>query len=257
MQEQELQALAERVATQLGERCRLLFITGAGLSAESGLPTYRGVGGLYTTGETEHGMPIEQALSGSVFRTRPEITWHHISQIERSVRGAQPSEAHLLIARLETQHEVVVLTQNVDGFHRAAGSSQVIDIHGDCHELMCTECPHRETRDSYEGLELPPRCPRCGAIVRPEVVLFDEMLPLAKLELLEHELERGFDAYFSVGTSSLFPYISRPIRHAAMRRRLTVETNPEQTELSSIVDVHFACGAGRALSAIFPRFAAR
>lgn len=251
MHELELRKEAERVAARLRGRKRLLFITGAGVSAESGLPTYRGVGGLYADGVTEHGMPIEEALSGPVFRRRPDITWKHIGQIEQSVRGARPNRAHAIIAALEHQHEVVVLTQNVDGFHRAAGSTHVIDIHGDCHELFCTHCAHRETRASYEGLELPPRCPACDAVIRPDVVLFEEMLPIDKLERLQRQLARGFDAYFSIGTSSLFPYITQPIVDAARRGRLTVEINPEETLISGLVEVRFSCGASQALAAIF------
>jgi NAD-dependent deacetylase len=251
MDEGELSKQAERVASRLSGQRRILFITGAGLSAESGLPTYRGVGGLYADADTEHGMPIEQALSGPVFRQRPEITWRHIAQIEAAVRGARPSAAHALIAALEARHEVVVLTQNVDGLHRRAGSTQIIDIHGDCSELSCTRCSYRETRESYEGLALPPRCPECSAVVRPDVVLFEEMLPVDKLDRLSRELARGFDAYFSVGTSSLFPYISQPMYDAARRARLSVEINPESTPVSDAVEFRFACGAGRALQAIF------
>src|ERR1043165_727876 len=140
MEERLLRAAAERVAERLAGRKLILFITGAGLSAESGLPTYRGIGGLYSTADTEHGVPIEVALSGPMFRQRPELTWHHIARIEEAVRGAKPSAAHALIARLECEHEVVVLTQNVDGLHGMAGSTQVIDIHGDCRQLMCTRC---------------------------------------------------------------------------------------------------------------------
>ncbi len=246
---------ADRLAARLRGRKRLLFITGAGLSAESGLPTYRGVGGLYAdpAAAAEHGMPIEQALSGPVFRRQPEITWQHIARLERLARGVKPSRSHAILAELERQHEVVVLTQNVDSLHRVAGSSQVIDIHGDCRELCCTRCPYRETRDSYEGLAIPPHCPRCGALVRPDVVLFEELLPIDKLDRLSRELERGFDAYFSIGTSSLFPYISEPIVDAARRGRLTVEINPGETDVSELVEVKLACKAGRALSSIFDR----
>jgi NAD-dependent deacetylase len=252
MDDAALAAAAARVRQQLsGQRRRVLFITGAGLSAESGLPTYRGVGGLYADSDTEHGMPIEVALSGTVFRERPEITWKHIAQIEHAVRGARPNRAHELIAALEREHDVLVLTQNVDGFHRAAGSTQVIDIHGDCHSLLCTRCDYREHREDYAGLELPPKCPKCGALVRPDVVLFEELLPAHKLHALRRELVQGFDAYFSIGTTSVFAYIAEPMLQAARHGRLTVEVNPEKTEVSSIVDVRFPCGAVRALEAVF------
>ncbi|MET0391287.1 MAG: NAD-dependent protein deacylase [Polyangiales bacterium] len=251
MTEPALRELVERVRARLDGKRRLLFITGAGVSAESGLPTYRGVSGLYTNAHTEQGVPIEVALSGPMFRRKPELTWHHIAQIEQAVRGAQPNLAHRTIARLEQSHEVVVLTQNVDSLHRAAGSTQVIDIHGDCRELMCTRCDHRETRASYEGLTVPPHCPTCGAIVRPDVVLFEEALPVDKLQRLERELRVGFDAYFSIGTSSLFAYIAEPMLRGARRGALTVEINPEQTPISELVEIKLPCGAGEALSAVF------
>jgi NAD-dependent deacetylase len=248
----ELRKNAGEVAARLGEgRRRILFITGAGLSAESGLPTYRGIGGLYENGGTEDDMPIEVALSGSVFRRAPTVTWKHLARLEQAVRGALPNRGHDIIAELDRYHDVVVLTQNVDGFHRTAGSRRVIDIHGDCHELLCTRCDHRERRENYAGLALPPECPSCGAVVRPDVVLFGEMLPSHKVDELLRELTRGFDAYFSVGTTSVFPYIAEPMHHAAQLGRLTVEINPGRTEVSGVVDVRFDCGAVRALTAIF------
>ena len=251
MEEHVLRSAAQRVVSRLVGRRRILFITGAGLSAESGLPTYRGIGGLYASEHTEHGVPIEVALSGPMFRRRPELTWHHIARLEEAVRGAQPNQAHALIARLEAQHDVVVLTQNVDGFHRAAGSTHVIDIHGDCHDLLCTRCDFRERRADYAGMTIPPTCPRCGAVVRPDVVLFEEALPALKLARLEVELDEGFDAVFSIGTSSLFPYISGPVIEAVRKRRLTVEINPDRTAVSDHVEVKLTCGAFRGLQAIF------
>lgn len=251
MDDAGIRTLAERAARRLDGCKRLLFVTGAGLSAESGLPTYRGEGGLYVGKPTEHGMPVEEAMSGRVFRRHPEIAWRHIARLEERVREVRPSPAHRLIAELERDYEVVVLTQNVDGLHAAAGSSQVIDIHGDFHEVRCTRCSHGERYETYAGLGIPPRCPMCLSIMRPNVVLFEEMLPEAKVERLMSELARGFDAYFSVGTSSLFPYISEPIVEAARRGRLTIEINPECTEVSESVELRFACSAGRALKAIF------
>lgn len=251
MDESELERSAAQVTARLPTRGRLLFITGAGLSAESGLPTYRGIGGLYADTNTEDGVPIEVALSGPMFRRRPELTWQHIARIEEAVRGAEPNPAHRLIAALERDHDVLVLTQNVDGLHRAAGSTQVIDIHGDCHELLCTRCDYRETRQSYAGMVLPPHCPSCKHVLRPDVVLFEEALPSDKLARLARELDRGFDAYFSVGTSSLFPYIAGPMVQAVRQQRLSVEINPDNTPISEVVDIKLRCGAGRALSLIF------
>ncbi len=243
--------LVERVAAELRGANRVLFITGAGVSADSGLPTYRGVGGIYGDAPTEDGMGIEEALGGAMLRDNPAVCWKYIRQIEAAGRGAEPSAGHRAIAALE-QHvgEVWVLTQNVDGLHRAAGSSRVIDIHGDIHDLVCTQCDYGvEVRD-YAALEPVPNCPDCGALLRPAVVLFGEMLPYAKLQTLQQELMRGFDVVFSVGTSAVFPYIAEPIILACREGKLTVEVDPGRTQVSDIVEVKFQTRASVALPAI-------
>jgi len=196
----------------------ILFITGAGISADSGLPTYRGIGGLYNNKLTEDGIPVETALSGETLKARPEITWKYLLQIEKNCRNARYNRAHEVIAEMERQFgRVWVLTQNIDGFHHAAGSRNVIDIHGDMHKLQCPRCGWHSVINDYSNIEFPPGCPECGAIVRPEVVLFGEMLPEDKLSALNRELMKGFDIYFSIGTSSVFPYISQPIIAANIR----------------------------------------
>ena len=111
------------VAKHLSEARSALFITGAGISAESGLPTYRGVGGLYEEAVTDEGIPIEVALSGPMFRRRPELTWRYLTRLEKATRRAAPSEAHRRLAELERRiPRAWLLTQNVDGLHHAAGS---------------------------------------------------------------------------------------------------------------------------------------
>lgn len=238
---------------------RLLFITGAGLSADSGLPTYRGVGGIYGEDSlTRHGHAIEQVLSGSMMRLRPEITWEYLLEIERSCRGVVPNRAHYVIAAMEDHFEAVwTLTQNVDGLHRRAGSRQVIDIHGDLHQLRCIRCDFREELEDFSHLDVPPFCPRCDEVVRPDVVLFGEDLPVEKLALLGREMARGFDLVFSVGTSSLFPYIASPVLRAKRSGVPTVEINPGLTEVSDVIDLRITSGAALALGTIWERYLAR
>lgn len=247
MNPQEVAEIAERLAS-----CRsVLFVTGAGISADSGLPTYRGIGGLYEQEHTDEGVPIEVALSGGMFQRRPELTWKYIHQIESSCRGAGPNRAHLAIAQLESRFERLwTLTQNVDGLHHTAGSSHVIDIHGDVHKLLCTACGHRWAVASYASIEIPPACPLCGGLVRPEVVLFGEMLPVAQVQRLQQELAKGFDAVFSIGTTSVFPYIAEPVIDARRRGALTVEINPGRSEVSGFVDYRLQVGAAAAMDAV-------
>ncbi|MBW2375239.1 MAG: NAD-dependent protein deacylase [Deltaproteobacteria bacterium] len=209
----EEQSISE-IVRRLRDSRSVLFVTGAGISADSGLPTYRGIGGLYEQEETDDGVPIEAALSGAMFERDPAITWKYIHQIESSCRNAGPNRAHEVIAELEGRFDRVwTLTQNVDGLHHAAGSKQVIDIHGDVHRLLCTRCGHRWRVTSYAGLDIPPSCPECASLVRPEVVLFGEMLPLDRTKLLQEQLARGFDAVFSIGTTSVLSEVSHIVDH--------------------------------------------
>lgn len=244
----------DAVAGHLSAARRILFITGAGISADSGLPTYRGIGGLYEGNLTEDGYRIEEALSGEMLRRRPEITWKYLAQIEANCRGAGPNAAHRAIARLEEEFaSVLVFTQNIDGLHQAAGSSHVIEIHGDVHRLLCTACDLEEQIESLEGREIPPRCPQCEAIMRPQVVLFGEALPQEALERFYDELEQGFDLVFSVGTTSVFPYIAQPVIWAARAGIPTVEINPGETTVSDFVAYKLPLGAAKAMESLLQR----
>lgn len=245
-------AIAE-VAQAVSAARRVVFFTGAGISAESGLPTYRGIGGLYNDITVDEGLPIEAVLSGEMFRQSPAITWKYIAEIERACRGAGANAAHRAIAALETVADICVITQNVDGFHTAAGSSNVVELHGKLGTLACTRCGDEIRVRNYAGLEIPPRCGKCHGILRPMVVLFGEMLPDAAMEQYDVELARGFDVFFSVGTTAGFPYIFDPIAAASRRGIVTVEINPDLTPLSSLVSHRFEAGAKATLEAIAQR----
>jgi NAD-dependent deacetylase len=237
-------------------RCRsILFVTGAGMSAESGIPTYRGVGGLYNAGETEEGLAIEELLSGEVFARRPEWTWKYLRQIEQTCRGATFNRGHAIIAEMERHFpQVWTLTQNVDGFHRAAGARNIITIHGNLHQIRCTKCPNRFAVADYSLLPELPRCDQCGGILRPAVVLFGEMIPEDELQELKSRLREGFDIVFSIGTTSVFPYIAFPVELALQREKPSVEINPDTTRLSELVTYRLAVGATAALEAIWANY---
>lgn len=233
---------------------RILFITGAGISADSGLPTYRGVGGLYHERLTEDGLTIEAALSGAMMQQRPDIAWRYIAEIEANCRGAQPNIAHVVIAALERERaSVSVLTQNVDGLHRDAGSRNLIEIHGTIHRLRCMECSQGRTVPDYAGLAIPPLCPKCAGVMRPEVILFGEKLDERDLMRLEAVLSEGLDLVVSIGTTSVFPYISGPVWWAARAGVPTVEINPGDTEVSHVVSHRLRMGAAAAMAGIWRR----
>ena len=173
-----------------------------------------------------------------------------MTQIEENCRNAGPNAAHRLIAQWERELPyVMVLTQNIDGLPRAAGSENVVEIHGDVHRLKCMDCGFREQVDSLAGRVMP-RCPKCASAMRPEVVLFGEMLPTAELNRLMVALNEGFDLVFSIGTTSVFPYIAQPVVEAIRAGIPTVEINPGRTQLSEYVSYQLPLGAAVALSAI-------
>lgn len=245
----------KQIAKLLKNSKNIFFITGAGISADSGLPTYRGLGGLYNEQGTEDGIPIETALAGQTLEKQPQVTWKYLSQIEKKFRQAKFNRAHEVIAQIERSFERVwVLTQNIDGFHQAAGSTNVIDIHGDMHKLQCTRCSWRGSVEDYSQIEIPPICPECKAIVRPQVVFFGELLPYEKLQALFGELHKGFDIYFSIGSTSVFPYIQQPILDAKYRGRPTVEINPASTSISDLVDIKLGMAAAEALDLIWNEY---
>ncbi len=232
---------------QLAERLRVsdsvLFVTGAGISADSGLPTYRGIGGLYEDRDTEEGVPIEVALSGPMLERDPALTWKYLWQIGRACHGAEPNDAHLVIAGLQERRAVRVMTQNVDGLHRRAGSRDLIEVHGNADELLCLGCGRESTAGELLGgyaapIELPPRCADCGGLLRPQVVLFEEMLPMPVLEAFQQLGETAFDLVVVVGTTAVFPYIQLPVVTALSQGLPVVEINPQRTELSGVVTLH-------------------
>ena len=171
-------------------------------------------------------------------------------EIESACRGAQPNAGHHYIAELQNDCEVCVLTQNVDGLHRAAGSENLIEIHGCLNELRCTSCRWRCRVDDYAQLGDLPQCPDCEAVIRPAVVLFEEMLPMQALAHLENELAKGFDLIFSIGTTAGFPYIFEPVQSAVALGIDTVEINPAPTVLSDSVRWQVSAAAADALSQI-------
>ena len=210
-------------------------ITGAGVSAESGVPTYRGRGGIY---EEDEG--AIEALTGSPLRADPDRTWRAVGQLARKAAGARPNAAHFAIVEIERKVErFALLTQNVDGLHQLAGSRNVIDIHGSITRTLCLRCgaPGELSPEALRAIEAAPRCAGCGGTLRPAAVLFGEYLPEEKVERLRREIhEDPPGLVLVVGTSGLFPYITEPVLVARRAGRLTVEVNPEPTVLSQVVD---------------------
>lgn len=239
-------------ASELARAKKVLAITGAGISADSGLPTYRGKGGLYDESITDDGVTIEEALSLSMLRRRPELSWKHLLHIATACEGCVPNAAHQALAQMERHFpHFNLLTQNVDGLHHAAGSQKLIEIHGDLRELFCETCGYEMPAPAPSAIDGPPICPCCAASLRPRIVLFGEALPRKALAALDAVLEQGVDFVMIIGTSAGFPYISGPVAQAARAGLPTLEINPARSEVSYLVRHRLPMRAAEALPALW------
>jgi NAD-dependent deacetylase len=247
-----LSSLPDEIAERLGSVRRLGVITGAGISAESGIPTYRGIGGVYD--DPAKGDELIESLSGHTLARDPGRTWRALAELAKHSSGAAPNAGHEAIAAMEQEvEEFVLLTQNVDDLHLAAGSRNVIRVHGSIRAARCLACETESTLDAkmLGELESTPTCASCGGMLRPGAVLFGEMLPDRVVDRMHAEFSlQPPDAILIVGTSALFPYIVSPVAAAARAGRLTVEVNPERTQLTPIVTRHLAGKAGLILPLI-------
>lgn len=178
-----------------------------------------------------------------------------MAQIGLAVQGRKHNAAHKVIADIEREFpRVWTLTQNVDGFHRSAGSKNLVEAHGNMHSLSCTQCVYRVMLDAFDALEIPPRCPNCTGLIRPDVVLFGELIEGPGITRLIAEVERGFDIVFCIGTTSVFPYIQAPVYQARAAGKQTVEINPCDTEVSGVVDHRLCLPASEALLRIWESY---
>ncbi|MCB9895223.1 MAG: NAD-dependent protein deacylase [Planctomycetes bacterium] len=248
--------LPEGLAVRLARVRSVGVITGAGISAESGIPTYRGKGGIYD--DPEEGDRTIEALSAPMIHEDPDRCWRAIGQIAKAAGGATPNAAHRALVDIENSVErFVLLTQNVDGLHRIAGTRNIIDIHGDTSHIYCMKCGARDRLMDRSNIDRAPRC-KCGGVMRPDVVLFGEMLPPEKVQRLYAEFfDNPPDAVISIGTSSMFAYIIEPVAAAVRAGRLTIEVNTEPTSITDIVDYHLQAPAGKVLPLLAGGLAAR
>jgi NAD-dependent deacetylase len=216
-------------------------LTGAGVSAESGVPTFRDA----QTGLWEKFKP-EDLATPSAFRRNPKLVWEWYAWRRKLVAGVQPNPAHIALAEMERLFpRFHLITQNVDGLHQRAGSRNVIELHGNITRTKCFD--EGTVVDEWpESDEVPPRCPRCGGMLRPDVVWFEEAMP--ERELAESlKASRSCDVFLCIGTSAVvFPAASLPIEALAAGATV-VEVNPEPTPFTQRAQFVLAGPAGRVL----------
>jgi NAD-dependent deacetylase len=208
---------------------RVLIITGAGVSAESGIPTFRGKDGYWRNLD-----PIKLATR-EAFERDPELVWQWYRERRRRISNAQPNAAHEAIANLaRCADEFLLVTQNVDDLHERAGlaKAEMVQIHGDIFVTRCSRCDFWQEQEQQEHNGMP-RCAKCDALMRPGVVWFGEPLPLGETQRVEKYLQRDpCGVVIVAGTTATFGYIIDWALRASRRGGELIEVNPEETSLS-------------------------
>ena len=220
--------MVEALRTRLSRAASVLVLTGSGISAESGLPTFRGTGGLWRTHR------VEELASPAGFARDPRLVWTWYNERRAAHLRAQPSPAHRALASLEGRiADWTLATQNVDSLHLRAGSRNVLELHGSLREARCTQC---DARRPFEAeLDLDALEHSCGGLWRPDIVWFGESLPAGVLERALEASHRA-ELVIVVGTSA----VVQPAATLAAKRvtsGFVVEINPEETALTPHVDI--------------------
>ncbi|MDH4222253.1 MAG: NAD-dependent deacylase [candidate division Zixibacteria bacterium] len=234
---------SEVLKTFLKKDKRVAVLTGAGISAESGVPTFRGEDGLWKK------FKPEELATFDAFISNPQLVWEWYEYRRKLISEVKPNPAHYSLAEMQGYFESFhLITQNVDGLHQKAGSKEVIELHGNIKRNKCISCDKRFEEIELTSKEMPPKC-RCGGLIRPDVVWFGEMLPAEAINKA-HELSSKCDIFFSIGTSAVvYPAASLPLI-AKKAGAYLVEVNLERTELSHLADEVFLGKAGEIMPEI-------
>lgn len=230
------------VRDRLEEAKSVFVITGAGVSAESGVPTFRTVGGIWNQID-----PMKVATP-EAFAGDPKMVWEFYEQRRVNLLECSPNPGHAALAELERQKEsMLILTQNVDDLHEQAGSQRIVHIHGSIWEVRCTREGKVAVNREAPFPQLPPHC-ECGALLRPNVVWFGETISPIQCALVDRFIEQESpDIALVIGTEASFGYIVSWAMECRRGGALVVEINPGETDFSSVADIALRGASGEIL----------
>ncbi|MEL6869040.1 MAG: NAD-dependent deacylase [Pseudomonadota bacterium] len=235
----------QTVVDTLKQARSVVVLTGAGVSAESGVPTFRDA----QTGLWAH-HKAEDIATPEAFASDPLFAWNWYRWRRSLVAQAEPNAGHYALAQMATLvPNLTLITQNVDGLHAAAGSESVIEFHGNLFDDRCDSCGVRSRATQHEPLDAPPTCNRCGVILRPGVVLFGELIPESLLRR-STQAAQHCDVFLSVGTSSLVYPAASLAKTALSAGASVVEINMEPTPLSGVADAAIYAPSASVLPAL-------
>ncbi len=235
----------EFIKDKLKNAKKIVFVTGAGISQESGIPTFRGKDGFWRKYD-----PMKLATIDA-FYDDPKLVWEWYEDRRKNILAASPNPGHKAIAELEKYSQIVVLTQNIDGLHQRAGSTNVLELHGSIIRIKCTVCDFNdEILSSFELL--PPKC-KCGNILRPDVVWFGEAL---SQDVWKNAIvhANSCDVMIIAGTSLVVSPANTLPMYAKQNNAFLIEVNPEKTIMSSDMDLSIQTTSAKALPELISIF---
>ena len=240
-------SVSEKLRSLLSKKTKVVVLTGAGISAESGVPTFRGEEGLWKK------FRPEELATFDAFMANPQLVWEWYEYRRKIIEDIKPNPGHLALVDFQNHFDKFdLITQNVDGLHHQAGAENVIELHGNIRRNKCIQCAK-----IYESLEgtiqgTPPKCP-CGGNIRPDVVWFGEMLPQDAINYA-FAVSQECDLFFSVGTSAVVhPAASLPLI-AKRSGAYVVEVNISSTEITHMVDESLFGKSGEILPSLVKFF---
>jgi NAD-dependent deacetylase len=247
-------ATLDRVVAALATAARITVLTGAGVSAPSGVPTFRGAGGLWRS------FRAEDLATPEAFARDPATVWEWYDWRRGLIAACAPNPAHHVLAAWSRRFQhLTLVTQNVDGLHERAGTKNVVRLHGSIWDVACwRDCgrePRRWRDDRVPLPDLPPLCDACGGPLRPGVVWFGESLDPRDLAVATAAAR--CDVFLTIGTSAVVYPAAGLIDLARAHGATTIEINPDATAAAHLVDLSLAAGAETALPAIDARLGAR
>lgn len=242
--------VSSRLISALVKAQSVVAFTGAGISAESGVPTFRGNDGIWKKFKPEDLANID------AFMKNPELVWEWYAHRKKIIAGIKPNAGHYTLAKLEQLFpHFAIITQNIDNLHRRAGSKTVYELHGNIERNYCMKCGTPYVNEEVVHQQGAPHCTRCNGLIRPDVVWFGEMLPEDEWEKSVRAAESA-DVFFSIGTSGVvYPAASIPTM-AKRNGAYLVEINPEQTPLTGQVDEFIGGPSGQVLPVLYERLLA-
>lgn len=229
----------------IDDSTNITVLTGAGISAESGIPTFRGENGLWRNFRSE------DLATPEAFSNDPQLVWEWYEWRRKLVRDAKPNPGHYALAELENQIlAFTLITQNIDGLHQLAGSRNIIEMHGNLWQVRCTKCGKIEHNHEVPFRELPPMCKQCNSIGRPNIVWFGEIIPMAIIDSALIAIEKC-DVMLIVGTSGVVEPAASLGLIAKQTGKPVIEINLERTPNSGLYDLSIFGKSGEILPLLY------